>query len=97
MIDVDVAGLTSLQEVHEIGSHSVRVHRDDGRVFRITAERQLGDNSDGRYHAYYEERVLVDVGAGGSIRYWRPVDLPWAVGDGVDECLQAALTWANAP
>lgn len=61
-----------------------------GRVFRITAARDVRSGGEPKYYAEYEERVTVRV-EDIELQAWKNPRLPWQDGRTAEECVQQAL------
>lgn len=93
MLELDVTPFQNVTECDEIGPQTIEA-RVSGRVFRITAARNLRVPV-GEYWALYEERLPIET-IGKDYTVWvRATEFPWAAGQTVEQCLRGALHWVN--
>jgi hypothetical protein len=84
----------NISELWEYSFGIIEVRTQNGRLFRVGAERGLWENSDETYHAHYEEEVIIRVGEL-DLSVWRTPDIASQEGKSREECIKRALVWLN--
>lgn len=82
-----------ISEAWLVSDRAVEILLSDGRTILITAQENL---KSGGYSA--EHRVGLEIIAEGrSAEVWGPIDLPWADGETIDDCLTKAIVLLHGP
>jgi hypothetical protein len=82
-----------VQGAYLVSDRTVELNLHDGRSIRITAAENL---KSGGYSAVHEKAVEMQQG-GDIVIAWGYIDLPWAVGDTIEECLASAILLLHSP
>jgi hypothetical protein len=81
------------QEAYLVSDRAVENLLQDGRRIRITAQENL---KSGGFSADHEVAVVMREG-GTDVTVWGNIDLPWATGDTIEDCLAQAILLMRLP
>ena len=96
MMKLAIAGnaLNNVTEIWAYGENVIMVRLNDGRIFKVTAARNMYSASPYKFGAFYEEQVSLGEATKGKT-IWTASDLASPGADTVEHCLENALRFLN--